>query len=393
MKKAMKQKLLETKNAYIVPALLSLIVVTFAVLISNGHLFQVFFFPDPDDTGMDFFNSMVEVSTRKPYEQYHVLYPPLANLFFYVLTLFVPNAIKSEWPANHEAVKGMVGTDEDLRLTQSALLIFLTVLILSLFLMTVMIHRRTHNYLLTFCLVLSAGTLAAIERGNIVLIAFLLTFYFVEHYNDESRLKSELALLALAAAFGLKLYPCVFGLLLLKDRKFAAAGRAILYAALATVIPTFFLEGPSSLSDWLRIVFVPGGNSAADASSETSGFALPLNMILFMILGLILLIVIFVKRNGTPLIQFLLPSQILFLITFISVLIGDGASGYNLVFFLIPFLAFLEEERSLSRYNCIEFLIYLICLIPLGINEVTYLFFGLFLIGCGLRLCKSLRQA
>ena len=285
-----------------------------------------------------------------------------------------------------EAVKGMVGTDEDLRLTQSALLIFLTVLILSLFLMTVMIHRRTHNYLLTFCLVFSAGTLAAIERGNIILIAFLLTFYFVEHYNDESRLKSELALLALAAAFGIKLYPCIFGLLLLKDRKFAAAGRCILYAVLFTVLPTFVFEGPRILIPWFQYATgigasSTGGNSTTDGNAS----AIPLSLIIFLILGLILIVSFYIRQKGKPVICKLSTSMLLFIITYLALLIG-GTSSYNLVFFIIPFLKFLKEETMLRKYNSIEYLIYLVCLLPVGINQITPLFFAFYIIGCVYRI-------
>ncbi|MBQ9871122.1 MAG: DUF2029 domain-containing protein [Eubacterium sp.] len=381
----MKQKLKETKHMYILLSLITLVSVVFALLISNGKLFQVFFFLDPDDTGMDFFNSMIEVGTRRPYDQYHVLYPPLANLFFYILSLFIPDALKAGWPATHDAVKGIVGTREDLRLTQSALMIFLLFLILTLFAIAVMIHSCTHSYLLTFCLTFSAGTMSAIERGNVILLAFVLTFYFVKHYNDENKLKSELALIAVAAAFGFKLYPCIFGLLLLKDRKFAAAGRCILYAVLFTVLPTFVFEGPSSIIPWLKYVFGIGGSTGTATATEGTGSGIPWHLVLFLILGLFLMIALMIRRNGKPVIP-LKDSQILFLITYLSLLIGGGAGGYNLIFFIVPFLAFLQEERTLNRCNIIEFLIYMICLLPAGINQMNYLFFLLFLIGCGCRL-------
>ena len=386
----MKQKLKETKHMYILLSLITLVSVVFALLISNGKLFQVFFFLDPDDTGMDFFNSMIEVGTRRPYDQYHVLYPPLANLFFYILSLFIPDALKAGWPATHDAVKGIVGTREDLRLTQSALMVFLLFLILTLFAIAVMIHSCTHSYLLTFCLTFSAGTMSAIERGNVILLAFVLTFYFVKHYNDENKLKSELALIALAAAFGLKLYPCIFGLLLLKDRKFAAAGRCILYAVLFTVLPTFVFEGPSSILPWLKYVFGIGGSEGTSSAAEGSGSGIPWYLIFFLILGLFLLIALMIRRNGKPVIP-LKNSQILFLITYLSLLIGGGAGGYNLIFFIIPFLAFHQEEETLNRYNLIEFLIYMICLLPIGINQLSYLFFGLYLVGLVIRLYHSLK--
>ncbi len=387
MKTGFINKKFETKKVYIALSLFTLAAVTLAILISNGHLFQVFFFPDPDDTGMDFFNSLIDVHTREPYGKYEVIYPPFANLFFYVLTLFIPDSVKAGWPANHEAVKGIVGTREDLRLTQSAMLLFLFFLILTLFGIAVMIHRETKSYPLTLCLVLSAGMLIGLERGNVVLLAFLLTFFFVKHYNDENRITSELALLALAAAFGFKLFPCVFGILLLKDRKFAAAGRAVLYAVLFTVLPTFLFGGLSCLRNWFELL-TGYGNVATTSSSDTSGFPIPLNLVLAAGLLIFLLVIFFVRKNGKPLLT-LKNSQILFLTAYLSLLINEGAGGYNLVFFIIPFLAFLQEEKTINRYNCIEFLVYLVALLPAGINQVTYLFFFLYLAGCGCRILSA----
>ena len=382
----MRSKAFETKKVYITLSLITLIAATLALLITNGKLFQILFFIDPDDTGMDFFNSLIETHTRKPYTQFGVLYPPLANLFFYVLQLFVPDSLKANWPASHGDSKLIVGTREDVRLLQSTMVLFLLFLAITLFIIAVMIHSYTRSYLLTFCLVFSAGTLQAIERGNVVLISFILTIYFVKHHQDENKLASELSLIALAFAFGLKLYPCVFGLLLLKHKKYAAAGRCILYAILLTILPTFVFEGPESVLIWLKNVLEHGGySSATSASAGETVTTFPVHWILAIALIIILLVVFYAKHNGKRILP-LYNSQILFLITYLALLITDGAIGYNLIFFLIPFLAFLEEELKLNRFNCIEFLVYLICLLPIGINQVTYLFFGLYLIGCVLRI-------
>ena len=386
----MKEKLQKTKYTYICLSLITLAAATLAILISNGHLFQVLFFNDPDDTGMDFFNSVVAASNGHPYEQFGVIYPPLANLFFYLLSLFIPADVKANWPDHHEALQSIIGRPGDLRMMQSSMLLFLFFLILSLFLMAMMIHKRTGSYLLTFCLVFSAGTLAAIERGNVILIAFVLTFFFVEHYNDDNRVMSELSLVALAAAFGFKLYPCIFGLLLLKDHKFLATARCILYAVLLTVIPTFFLDGPRMILPWLRHVMGFGGYSSGETISESANTAvtssngfisrLPLHWIIAFVLFIFLLILFF-----KPFLK-LYRSQYLFLIAFLALLVGGSRNSYNLIMFLIPFLAFLKEEERLTRYNCIEFLIYLAALLPVGINNLTYTFFLLYLIGCGCRI-------
>ena len=381
----MKGKTFETKKVYIVLSLITLISATLALLISNGKLFQVLFFIDPDDTGMDFFNSLIEAHTGKPYSQFHVLYPPFANLFFYALQLFVPDSFKENWPTSHEEAKLTVGTHTDVRLMQSTMVLFLLFLIITLFMIAVMIHSQTKSYLLTFCLVFSAGTLQAIERGNVILLAFLLTLYYVRHYQDKNRFTSELALFALACAFGFKLYPCIFGILLLKDRKWAAAGRTILYAILVTILPTFLFEGPGCLTSWLRSISSFGGVDSVETSAGAASSFLSLRWIILVMLGIFLLIISLARRNGEPVIQ-LRKSQFLFLTAYLSLILTDGTGSYNLLFFIIPFLAFLEEEKALNRYNIIEFIIYLICLIPVGINNINPLFFLLYLTGCGCRL-------
>ncbi len=386
----MKQKLRETKNLYIALSLITLISAFFALLISNGKLFQVLFFIDPDDTGMDFFNSLIEAGTRRPYEQYHVLYPPLANLFFYFMTLMIPDTVKATWPSTHQEVQDIVGSRTDLRLTQSGMMLFLLFFIMTLFVLAVMIHSRTRSYLLTFCLIFSAGVLSAIERGNVILLAFVLTFYFVDHYKDENKIKAELSLIALAAAFGFKLYPCIFGLLLLKDRKFAAACRCTLYAFLFTLLPTFVFEGPEQILNWLK--HVAGFSSVTGTSASASGDSgWSIRLILMIIIGIFLLVLFFVRHKGKTILS-LRDSQVLFFVTYLSLMTGGGAGSYNLVFFIIPFLAFLGEEKKLSRYNIIEFLIYMLCLLPLGINNITYLFLAVFAFGCAIRLYHAVHS-
>ncbi|MBR0146349.1 MAG: DUF2029 domain-containing protein [Eubacterium sp.] len=382
----MKGKTFETKKVYIILSLITLVSATLALLISNGKLFQVLFFIDPDDTGMDFFHSLIETHTRKPYTQYGVIYPPLANLFFYLLQLFVPDSLKADWPATHDDSKLIVGTGEDVRLMQSTMVLFLMFLILTLFVISVMIHSCTKSYLLTFCLVFSAGTFQAVERGNLILLAFVLIFYFIKHYEDERRLTRELALIALACAFGLKLFPAAFGILLLKKGHFAAAGRAILYAILVTLLPLFFFEGFDGISAWMKTLFDFRTVDNA-TSSGTSVMSVLSAVILVLCVGILLYHMFFAKEHRK-----LFRSQYLMLVTFLALQITDGCSSYNLILFIIPFLFFLEEVPRLDKISCIEFIVYCIALLPVGINQITPVFMAFFLLGAFLRIKDQNRE-
>ncbi len=72
----------------------------------------------------------------------------------------------------------------------------------------------------------------------------------------------ELALVALAVAAGLKIYPAFLGVMLLRNRDFKAAIHTVFYGIAALVLPVFaFQEGVYGLQLWLKILFSFGSKS------------------------------------------------------------------------------------------------------------------------------------
>ena len=101
-----------------------LAVLLLALLASRGTLLHRFFFYDVTDTGMDFFHSIEYMRGRMPYGQFDTLYPPLANLFFYVLYLLVPKTQSATWTESYISSLNMRGTERDLRLQQATMMLF-----------------------------------------------------------------------------------------------------------------------------------------------------------------------------------------------------------------------------------------------------------------------------
>ena len=96
---------------------------------------------------------------------------------------------------------------------------------------------------LGLCVLLTAPMVYLIERANYLLFALLFVLVFFLYEKDESAFKRELSYLSLAAAVGFKLYPAVFALLLLKEKRFFAFLRVALYGVALTVLPFCFFEG------------------------------------------------------------------------------------------------------------------------------------------------------
>lgn len=211
-----------------------LAVLLLALLASRGALLHRFFFYDVTDTGMDFFHSIEYMRGRMPYGQFDTLYPPLANLFFYVLYLLVPETQSATWTESYISSLNMRGTERDLRLQQATMMlfiIFVIVVVLGIVSMTELLTRSCagRKKLLAFCAVFSYGVLYGLERGNILLLCWPLMAFFILYRNSEKPLLRELACLALAIAAGFKLYPAFLGVLLLRDKNYLAAVRTVLY--------------------------------------------------------------------------------------------------------------------------------------------------------------------
>lgn len=112
-----------------------------------------------------------------PYGQFDTLYPPLANLFFYVLYLLVPKTQSATWTESFISSLNMKGTERDLRLQQATMMLFIVfviVVVLGIVSMTERLTRSCGGWkkLLAFCAVFSYGVLYGLERGNILLLCW-----------------------------------------------------------------------------------------------------------------------------------------------------------------------------------------------------------------------------
>lgn len=372
------KKPVKTINLYIILTIISLVSVLLVILLSNGSLFRIFFFSDQDDSLMDFFNSLIEVHTKKPYGDFGVLYPPLANCFFYILQLFIPSSFKVTWPKDHKETLYLVGTSKDIRMNQACMVVFLLTFLLFLFLFIILIQKfsKDRSNTLVFCLLFSHGMIQILEHGNVIIIAFVFALIFYMFHDSENPVIKEIALISLAVSFGFKLYPAFLGIILLKKRLFKEAFRAIIYGIVLTILPMMFLDGFSGFSLWINNVFLFG----TDPSSKIENIL----RILSIIICIVVLIYDTFFANSKHLIL-LKESQSVMIICWLMILISGNIEGSTLLFIILPFLLFCKEEEHITRYNIAEFIVYMSCLLPIGINKLEYFFLPVFILCCFVR--------
>ena len=220
------------------------------------------FFSDELDTGMDFFNSLAETHGADPYGKFHTLYTPLCNLFFLILQMMVPTTVSSMWPDTHYEMTGLRQTENDIRKEQSCLLIYLCYLVCLTFFWILLVSCKYHREhvegvwgtVIGGLSFLCHGNLTAIERGNVVNMTAFFVMAFLFMYRSDRCILRELSYVCLAIAAGLRIYPAIFGVLLISSRDGAGVAKSIVYGIVAFILPTFALGGIGVLPEFIHQV-------------------------------------------------------------------------------------------------------------------------------------------
>ena len=222
---------------------LSLAVFSIFCLIGGICQFTSLFLLHGDDLFMDFFNSIRDVSQGTGvYTERHVIYPPMANLIFLICMRFVPEEYASTSFEDRESWANYPSA-----VLVCFLFLFVFTILLLLALQKNLPGHGGKKAVLVFFLIVNPPVLYLLERANLLLLSILSLAVYALYYNAGQKWKRELALLALAFSFSIKLYPAVFGWFLIVDKRYKEAIRCILYGIAMFLIPSFFFGGPVSI--------------------------------------------------------------------------------------------------------------------------------------------------
>ncbi len=351
------------KKLYIVFTVISVSIFLMAMFFSYGHIFKEYFFYDDLDTGMDFFNSIIYTLGRHPYTQYGTIYPPLANFIFWFICHCVPRGVISQWPDSFEGSVAIRGSDVDLRVSQVPLFayIFLIAIICVLFIF-VLSHAFNNSKLgmmIGISMIFSFANLYSFERGNIIGLAVIFLLVFTIFYRSENKWIREIALVCLALSAGLKLYPALFGIILIAEKRWKDAIRAVIYGVLIFFVPFVIFDGVEGLRCLIEAIIsfsssgkairLDGYNVERTVSSIIAqiGNAFSKNYeavirntstLIFVIKTAVLLwlaLAVFLLKEHWK--KLLALSMI--------VIFAQDAGGYTLIFMIPAFIAFLNEEK------------------------------------------------
>ena len=166
-------------------------------------------------------------------------YPPLAYMFFYPLMLVSTTPIMTY---SHGAPY-LLYYYQPLWTVLFVIGLIITMLFLFNICISLFKNSRDFDVMMTgLGICISYPVLYTIERGNILLIAVLALSIFVFYYDSNCWWKKEIALISLAIASGIKLSPAIFGSLLILNKDWKSAFRAVCYGLVFFVLPFFFFK-------------------------------------------------------------------------------------------------------------------------------------------------------
>ncbi len=232
--------------------LASLLIWAIASLLFGMPVFTSVFFRDTEDLFMDFFNSVRDASlVEGAYTVRHVIYPPMANLFFWLMSFLTPDAY------NATSFEERYSWTKYSETTLPPVILFVILGALAIGFAAYFGLRESKKRRLFFAAMftLSSPILYLLERGNMLIFSLAFLLIYVATYYSPRPVIREIGLICLAFSFSLKLYPLVFAWLLIGDKRYKDFARCVLYCLLLLILPSFAFGGPTILLTILQNIF------------------------------------------------------------------------------------------------------------------------------------------
>lgn len=375
--KLKKDNLLTIDKLYFALSFLLIAVAFLVIVLSRGKAFDNLFWHGKS-LGFypDLFESVIHARTRNPYKL-DAIYPAFAYCLIYFFNFFIPGTYKN----NFDDLQKLCDQSETFVIAH----IFYAMITLALAYFIIKSFGETKykgKYALVLIFFTSSPYIFLIERGNTVIITILFLFVYVLFYNSENKVLRELALICLACAAAMKLYPALFGLLLLSDKKYKEAVRAVIYGIVLLVVPFFFMGGVGQIPQMLKNSLTLNNNTLSGSTGFGYGFKVNatssigsifewlfaknytvyIKMLVYFFVVLLLVGSLFIKKKWKRIAA----------ISLVVILMPDFSFIYNVIYLIIPLIFFIKDVKGkkITFLNTIYMLCFVGAFAPLPYGDI-----------------------
>lgn len=335
-----------------------------ALLTRGDSYLQTLFYADNStnrDFFMDFFNSLRDSKNANVFRRGSVN-TPLACAIFYLFSHMIPKNVTETTFSQRYAMQA----------NQQAIVIYYVFIAICLvsfaFLMRAYLKgakNKTLATVLSFMFLFFYPLFYCVERGNIVLLSMICTAFFVFFHDSEDKRIRVLSLIVFAFGAALKLYPVVFLLLLVKEKRYKDLLKALIAFLVFFFAPAVFYHYGADIVYYFKNIFEYG-------QTHKQGFSLTsvsLSSLVSLLTGNQALAEVAAHITGllAAVAVFLVPKdwQRYALLAYIVVNMRVVSSVYVLIFFLVPFLAFLSARTEKRKIDWLYLVLFCLLLLPL----------------------------
>ena len=318
--------------AFVIAVLCSFIIWAVLFILDPGGEQRVAFSFNGADWFMDFYNTAYYGVGRTPYTWGNLAahnYLPIAYLMMYPFSLLYP----SNLPIQYEWRNTQIGADI------FAVYLVTSFLFLFLCLWTASKKTRGQKVALIAACFFNGLMLNNVDRGNqIIFVTACVCLYLMTVDSQKTPLR-HLGYMCLALSTCMKIYPALFGVLLIYKKRWKDIGWYVLYGLILAVLPFFWLEAPlkDSVIGYLKGMYAHARNYAEEG--EYGFFTFLGKNTLTTVLGYILCAVCLWRARHLE-----RRWQRTLLITLAVFLTSGQQNYYNALYFLFPIVLFFNES-------------------------------------------------
>lgn len=340
---------------------------------NNNFLFyNLHLVADSKNTLMDYFNSIQY--GKFPYSN-GVIYPPFINMIFAMLRKMIPTELS-------------VGDAFALRFSKEGLESIVVFFVISVLVYCIALKGLKgftlgEKIFIGIGLCFTIPTVYCFERGNCIFLCVSCTMIFVNWYKSPNKIERLLAIIAIAVASGIKLYPAIFGLLLVREHMWKETWITIFIGLIVVFLPFFyFAPNNRSICLWASNII----NCSNDFQNESLGLGFRLditNMMKFFeellnkkLTFLTQIILLFIVVFDLSLVLFdkkMSEWETVTLLTLLIIWVPGFSWTYTMMFIYVPLVLFLNEKNKKLNYFFVFVFIGACSFIPIS-NQYSLFF-------------------
>lgn len=336
--------------------------------LTSGQNMEAYYLNDFADTSMDYFNMLANIKYGDPYI-FHSNYPAMCFFILKVLFKIIPD--------------GYVGLDGyGLRNCMPAQLGYICLMLSILIIIWEVIKvqfkgRHLEGYLAASAFMLSGPMIFTIERGNLILVSFAFLLIFTACYDSPKKCIRYLGYVALAISASLKIYPALFGILILQKKRYKEAGMTMILGTLFFVLPFFIFNGIQSIKDMIGGIFLSSSLQGNYGMGYNFSFV-NLIKILAALCGIVIenipgivkvipivvcsLIYVLNKENWKK----------IFAISLFCIWMPEFSYTYTLIYFIAAVIVYFKEENFVkNNFSYLYRILFLIIFLPLALPSIS----------------------